>query len=66
MNDTLIIALIAIGILTFLAIREVICWYYKINKQIELQQTILETLLKIYEQNGGDVNWEAVRKTINK
>lgn len=58
------IIFIALGILIFLAIRELICWYYKINKQIRIQQTILETMLKIYEQNGGKVNWENVKEII--
>lgn len=30
-------------------------WYFKINKRVELQQKTLETLLKIYEQNGQNV-----------
>lgn len=56
-NISVILILIVVAILFFLAIREVICWYYKINKQIKIQQAMLETMLKIFEQNGGDVNW---------
>jgi len=64
--DIGVIIAVVVAITFFLAIREVVCWYFKINKQIRLQQTLIETMLKIYEQKGGDVNWEAVRKTIGK
>lgn len=67
MNDTLpIIVFIALGILFILAIREISCWYFKINKQIKIQQAMLETMLKIFEQNGGEVNWDAVKDVIGK
>jgi hypothetical protein len=66
MDFTNILILIALAIFIFLAIRELICWYYKINKQIKIQQSILETMLKIYEQNGGKVNWDAVKDLIEK
>jgi len=60
-----IIALIAI-ILIFFLIRELVLWYYKINKRVKLQQLTLETLLKIYEQNGGAVDWPEVNKILDK
>ena len=67
MNDSLpIIVFIALGILFILAIREISCWYFKINKQIKIQQAMLETMLKIFEQNGGEVNWDAVKDVIGK
>jgi len=67
MNDTLpILLVIALGILFILAIREISCWYFKINKQIKIQQAMLETMLKIFEQNGGEVNWDAVKDAIGK
>ncbi len=65
MNDYLLwIPFIAIVII--LAMREISCWYFKINKKIKIQQAMLETMLKIYEQNGGEVNWNAVKDVIGK
>tara|TARA_R110002051_G_scaffold176709_3_gene246695 strand:+ start:2370 stop:2585 length:216 start_codon:yes stop_codon:yes gene_type:complete len=56
---------IAIPILVILLIREIVCWYLKINERIKLQKITLQTMLKLYEQNGGDVGWEEVNKTIS-
>jgi len=61
-----IISIVIVGILFFLFLRDVICWYYKINKQIKIQQAILETMLKILEKNGGDVNWDTANKILDK
>jgi len=60
------ILVLVITLLVFLALREVVCWYLKINKQIKIQQAILETMLKIFEQNGGEVNWEMVKDLTGK
>ena len=60
-----ILALV-ITLLVFLALREVACWYFKINKQIKIQQAMLETMLKIFEQNGGNVNWDTVKELTGK
>lgn len=60
----LIIIVLAIVIVFF--IRELFCWYFKINKKIKLQQAMLETLLKMHERAGGEVNWEIVNKTLLK
>jgi hypothetical protein len=78
---------IAIVVLIFWALREVVSWYWKINqmielqdamvllltnlnrkneKQIELQQKILETMLKTFEKNGGEVNWDELNEVIKK
>ena len=54
------------SLLVFLALREVVCWYLKINKQIKIQQAMLETMLKIFEQNGGSVNWDIVKDLTGK
>ena len=51
----------AIVVLIFIVLRELFCWYWKINKLVRIQQEILRTLLKTYEQNGGKVNWDAVK-----
>ena len=61
-----LISIVIVGILFFLFLRDVICWYYKINKQIKIQQAILETMLKILEKNGGDVNWDTANKILDK
>lgn len=43
-----------IGIIIFLGvlflIRELVCWYWKINRRIELQEKTLETMLYILEE----------------
>ena len=36
----------------FLLIREVICWYFKINKRAELQEKILAELIKVNDKRG--------------
>ena len=61
----LIVVIIITAIAGFLLLREIFCWYFKINQRLALQQKTLETMLKIYEQNGGNVNWEEVQKIIN-
>ncbi|MHC1778463.1 MAG: hypothetical protein AB9834_23880 [Lentimicrobium sp.] len=63
---TLFIVIAIIAITVFLSLREFTCWYFKINKQIALQQAMLETFLKMYERDGGEVNWESVNKTLLK
>ena len=55
-----------IAIIVLLLLREVSCWYFKINKQIKLQQLMLETMLRIVEQNGGSINWEEVKEILGK
>lgn len=66
MEEFLPFIIIAIvGFLVFLLIRELNCWYFKINKRLEIQKMTLEVLLKLYEREGGDVNWEEVRKSMN-
>lgn len=65
-TETVIIVGLLILILLFFVLREVFCWYLKINKQIKLQQAMLETLLKMYELDGDEVNWEIVNKTLLK
>jgi hypothetical protein len=34
---TVLLLVVLIGVLLFFALREVICWYYKINKMLEVQ-----------------------------
>ncbi len=56
---------IAVFIGVFILLREFFCWYFKINQMKSLQKIIAETQLKIYEQNGGKVDWEKVKKIIH-
>ena len=37
----------AICLAVFAVIREVICWYFKINKRVEWQEKILAELVKL-------------------
>ena len=68
MNSSILfsVLVLVITLLVFLALREVACWYFKINKQIKIQQAMLETMLKIFEQNGGNVNWDTVKELTGK
>ena len=45
------IVLIAIGVTigTFLLMREVFCWYFKINKRAKVMENILSELVKLNE-----------------
>lgn len=66
MEEFTLILTVAGSILLFFIMREVACWYFKINKQIKIQQAILETMLKTFEKNGGEVNWDTVNEIIGK
>jgi hypothetical protein len=66
MNDGRSLIFLIGAIIVFVLIREIVNWYFKINKRIELQNLMLETLMKIYEQNGGNVNWEIINKILDK
>jgi len=56
---------LAVTIIIFLVLREVVLWYFKINQLISLQKIIAETQLKVFEQNGGKVNWEKIKKVLH-
>jgi hypothetical protein len=47
MNLEAIAVFIMMTLAIILLIREVICWYFKINKRVELQEKILVELVKI-------------------
>ncbi|MEI7423284.1 MAG: hypothetical protein WCK18_14360 [Prolixibacteraceae bacterium] len=70
MNDASAIGGIVLGIVIvvglFFLLRELFCWYWKINQLIKIQQTMLETQLKMFEKQGGAVNWDAVNSIIGK
>lgn len=53
-SDIWIILLILIGsVIGFLVIREIVCWYSKINERIELQKQTNQMLENIFKQLGG-------------
>tara|TARA_R110002124_G_scaffold272158_1_gene441200 strand:+ start:3759 stop:3932 length:174 start_codon:yes stop_codon:yes gene_type:complete len=45
MINTFLIFMICLAV--FAVIREIICWYFKINKRVELQEKILAELVKL-------------------
>ena len=45
MINTFLIFMICLAV--FAVIRELICWYFKINKRVELQEKMLAELVKI-------------------
>jgi hypothetical protein len=47
MNLEAIVVFIIMVLAIILLIRELICWYFKINKRVELQEKILSELVKI-------------------
>ena len=47
MNLEAIAVFIIMTLAIILLIREVICWYFKINKQVELQEKMLAELVSI-------------------
>lgn len=47
MNLEAIAVFIMMTLAIILLIRELICWYFKINKRVELQEKILVELVKL-------------------
>lgn len=47
----LILLIISLAIAVWLLIREIICWYYKINKMVSNQEEIIRLLKKIAEED---------------
>lgn len=46
MDLNILLILIAVAF-AFLVLREVVCWYWKINKSVYIQQKILNELVKL-------------------
>lgn len=44
------LAIVSIIIVLFLVLREFFCWYWKINKHIEIQEELLENIKEILEE----------------
>jgi hypothetical protein len=63
-TPTAVLIIILLFICIFLICREISLWYFRINQRVKLQQLTLETMLKIYEQNGGYINWPEINKLI--
>ena len=57
---------IVIVVIIFFLIREVICWYYKINKQVELQTETVQLLKKLVELNTPKAQTERSTKTLSE
>lgn len=56
MNDqtNILIFIIAASIAVFLILRELMCWYYKINERVKLQQETNRLLAELIKQNSGE------------
>lgn len=65
-NQIITFSIIAIVILfiIFMILRELNCWYWKINRRIELQSQTNELLKKIYLKLGGKIEETAETKQI--
>jgi predicted PurR-regulated permease PerM len=50
---TTILIVLAIAVIVFLVIREIVCWYSKINERVELQKRTNMLLENILKQLGG-------------
>jgi len=50
-TTVLIVIVIAVGL--FLALREFFCWYFKINKRLEIEQANNRLLKKLLEEKQG-------------
>lgn len=59
-----IVIVVLIVIIVFFLMREVMCWYYKINQRVKLQKMQIEALYRIVEKLGGEVNWGNVYKEL--
>jgi hypothetical protein len=55
MNHELIvnaIIIIFVVIVVFALVRELICWYFKINERVDLQKKVLAELVKLNLKGG--------------
>ena len=46
-NWTTLLIVLVVGVLIFLLLREVNCWYWKVNRRIELQEETNDLLKKL-------------------
>ena len=53
-------------VLIFIAIRELLCWYYKINKMVSNQDEIIRLLKKIANETDTDTKLNKDKNGIAK
>ena len=51
-NATTLVIIFGIAVVLFFALREVNCWYWKINRHIELQEETNNLLQKLVDQSN--------------
>jgi len=51
-NSVLVFVTIIVALLAFLLLREIFCWYWKINSLVKSQQKICELLGSISREQG--------------
>jgi hypothetical protein len=60
-----ILLIIIISVALFLILREVICWYYKINERIRLQIETNNLLKEFIQINKKDNHQKEIKDTLN-
>jgi uncharacterized protein (UPF0333 family) len=55
---SLIVIILFISLLLALIMRELVCWYFKINKHIKNQEKIIELLSSINQSASQNINKE--------
>lgn len=51
-----LLLVLLIGILIFIVCRELLCWYWKVNKMVSNQEEIIRLLKKIAGEENAPVN----------
>ena len=59
-----ILGFIAITLFLFILIRELICWYFKINERVQLQKDILAELVKFNKKPVYDLEYNGTFKDV--
>jgi len=65
MDFSTFFTILIVIIVVFLILREVMCWYWKLNKIVELQKPQTRILFKMYEQGGASLNWDEINKILD-
>ena len=58
--------IVLICVIIFIAIRELLCWYYKINKMVSNQDEIIRLLKKIANETDTDTKLNKDKNGIAK
>lgn len=64
-----VLIVLLICVIIFIICRELLCWYYKINKMVSNQEEIIRLLKKIADKGEGDIsskNKETIIDQFNK